>query len=83
MASVTMATLARELKVSKNTVSLALRHDPQLPLATRERAMPFDASGPHPVARSRSRHEHDPALTVTAETIAARHQAFDPKLDLI
>ncbi|WP_415907417.1 LacI family DNA-binding transcriptional regulator [Oleiharenicola sp. Vm1] len=37
MASVTMATIARELKVSKNTVSLALRHDPQIPPATRAR----------------------------------------------
>lgn len=37
MPAVTMATLARELKVSKNTVSLALRHDPQIPLETRER----------------------------------------------
>ncbi len=32
-----MNTLARELGVSKNTVSLALRHDPQIPAATRER----------------------------------------------
>lgn len=32
-----MSTIARELGVSKNTVSLALRHDPQIPPATRER----------------------------------------------
>ncbi len=32
-----MAMLARELGVSKNTVSLALRPDPQIPAATRER----------------------------------------------
>ena len=32
-----MSTIARELGVSKNTVSLALRHDPQIPAATRER----------------------------------------------
>ena len=37
MARVTMSQLARELGVSKNTVSLALRHDPQIPLPTRER----------------------------------------------
>lgn len=37
MSRVTMATIARELGVSKNTVSLALRHDPQIPAATRER----------------------------------------------
>ncbi len=37
MPRVTMATIARELGVSKNTVSLALRHDPQIPPATRER----------------------------------------------
>jgi LacI family transcriptional regulator len=37
MSPVTMATLARELRVSKNTVSLALRHDPQIPLVTRDR----------------------------------------------
>lgn len=37
MGRVTMAALARELGVSKNTVSLALRHDPQIPPATRER----------------------------------------------
>jgi LacI family transcriptional regulator len=37
MPRVTMATIARELGVSKNTVSLALRHDPQIPAATRER----------------------------------------------
>ena len=37
MARVTMAELARELGVSKNTVSLALRHDPQISAATRER----------------------------------------------
>lgn len=34
---VTMSTLARELGVSKNTVSLALRGDPQISPATRER----------------------------------------------
>ena len=39
MPRVTMSTLARELGVSKNTVSLALRHDPQIPLATRERVL--------------------------------------------
>jgi len=32
-----MASMARELRVSKNTVSLALRHDPQIPAVTRER----------------------------------------------
>jgi len=37
MARVTMAELARELGVSKNTVSLALRHDPQISTTTRER----------------------------------------------
>ena len=37
MPRVTMATIARELGVSKNTVSLALRHDPQIPAATRAR----------------------------------------------
>ena len=34
-----MSTLARELGVSKNTVSLALRHDPQIPVATRDRVL--------------------------------------------
>jgi LacI family transcriptional regulator len=37
MPAVTMAQVARELGVSKNTISLALRHDPQIPAATRER----------------------------------------------
>lgn len=37
MPRVTMSTIAHELGVSKNTVSLALRHDPQIPAATRER----------------------------------------------
>jgi LacI family transcriptional regulator len=37
MAAVTMAQIARELGVSKNTVSLALRRDPQIPAATAER----------------------------------------------
>lgn len=37
MARITMAMLARELGVSKNTVSLALRHDPQIPATTSER----------------------------------------------
>lgn len=32
-----MMTIAREVGVSKNTVSLALRHDPQIPAATREK----------------------------------------------
>ncbi len=36
-APVTMADLARRLKLSKNTVSLALRHDPQIPEKTRLR----------------------------------------------
>jgi len=39
MPRVTMSTLARELGVSKNTVSLALRHDPQIPVATRQRVL--------------------------------------------
>jgi DNA-binding LacI/PurR family transcriptional regulator len=39
MAKATMAQVARELDVSKNTVSLALRHDPQIPAATRERVL--------------------------------------------
>ena len=34
---VTMATIAARAGVSKNTVSLALRHDPQIPLSTRRR----------------------------------------------
>jgi LacI family transcriptional regulator len=37
MPPVTMAQLARELDLSKNAVSLALRHDPQIPAVTRER----------------------------------------------
>ncbi len=37
MARVTMSTVAARAGVSKNTVSLALRHDPQIPAATRER----------------------------------------------
>lgn len=37
MPRVTMRTLAAELGFSKNTISLALRHDPQIPAATRER----------------------------------------------
>ena len=37
MARVTMATIAEKAGVSKNTVSLALRHDPQIPPATRQR----------------------------------------------
>lgn len=36
-ASVTMSDIAREAGVSKNTVSLALRHDPQIPPETRQR----------------------------------------------
>ena len=35
----TMAQIARELRVSKNTVSLALRRDPQIPQRTRERVV--------------------------------------------
>lgn len=34
-----MAELARDLGVSKNTVSLALRHSPEIPAATRERVI--------------------------------------------
>lgn len=34
---VTMGTIAERAGVSKNTVSLALRHDPQIPLETRKR----------------------------------------------
>lgn len=34
---VTMSTIAERAGVSKNTVSLALRHDPQIPIATRRR----------------------------------------------
>jgi LacI family transcriptional regulator len=37
MARVTMATIAEKAGVSKNTVSLALRHDPQIPPPTRKR----------------------------------------------
>jgi LacI family transcriptional regulator len=37
MLPVTMAQIARELGLSKNAVSLALRHSPQIPPATRER----------------------------------------------
>ena len=37
MARVTMSLIAEKAGVSKNTVSLALRHDPQIPVATRER----------------------------------------------
>lgn len=37
MPGVTMSTIAERAGVSKNTVSLALRHDPQIPLATRAR----------------------------------------------
>lgn len=37
MSRVTMSTIAERAGVSKNTVSLALRHDPQIPAATRER----------------------------------------------
>ncbi len=33
----TMTDIARRAGVSKNTVSLALRHDPQIPAATRAR----------------------------------------------
>jgi LacI family transcriptional regulator len=39
MPRVTMSVIAERAGVSKNTVSLALRHDPQIPLATRERVM--------------------------------------------
>jgi LacI family transcriptional regulator len=34
-----MAQIARQLGVSKNTVSLAIRHDPQIPAATRQRVI--------------------------------------------
>ncbi len=37
MPRVTMSVIAARAGVSKNTVSLALRHDPQIPAATRER----------------------------------------------
>ena len=37
MTRVTMAMIAERAGFSKNTVSLALRHDPQIPAATRER----------------------------------------------
>jgi LacI family transcriptional regulator len=37
MLRVTMSAIAKRAGVSKNTVSLALRHDPQIPAATRER----------------------------------------------
>jgi DNA-binding LacI/PurR family transcriptional regulator len=37
MARVTMSLIAEKAGVSKNTVSLALRHDAQIPVATRER----------------------------------------------
>jgi LacI family transcriptional regulator len=37
MARVTMSLIAEKAAVSKNTVSLALRHDPQIPVTTRER----------------------------------------------
>lgn len=37
MPRVTMSTIAAKAGVSKNTVSLALRHDPQIPAATRGR----------------------------------------------
>lgn len=37
MPRVTMSTIAARAGVSKNTVSLALRHDPQIPAATRAR----------------------------------------------
>jgi LacI family transcriptional regulator len=37
MERVTMAMIAAQADVSKNTVSLALRHDPQIPAATRRR----------------------------------------------
>ncbi len=39
MPTVTMAQIARELDLSKNAVSLALRHDPQIPGPTRERVL--------------------------------------------
>lgn len=37
MHKVTLSDIARAAGVSKNTVSLALRHDPQIPVGTRER----------------------------------------------
>ena len=37
MPRVTMSTIAERAGVSKNTVSLALRHDPQIPAETRAR----------------------------------------------
>lgn len=37
MSRVTMSTIAGKAGVSKNTVSLALRHDPQIPASTRSR----------------------------------------------
>ncbi len=37
MKRVTMSSIAEKAGVSKNTVSLALRHDPQIPVATRRR----------------------------------------------
>jgi LacI family transcriptional regulator len=37
MLRATMSAIAKRVGVSKNTVSLALRHDPQIPAATRER----------------------------------------------
>src|SRR5690606_22249203 len=37
MGRITMSSIAERAGVSKNTVSLALRHDPQIPVATRER----------------------------------------------
>ncbi len=36
---VTMETIARELGISRNAVSLALRHDPSIPEATRQRIL--------------------------------------------
>lgn len=39
MPTVTMAHVARELGLSKNAVSLALRRDPQIPAPTRERVL--------------------------------------------
>jgi len=39
MSKVTMGDLARQLGVSKNTVSLSLRHSPEIPAATRDRVL--------------------------------------------
>ena len=84
MPRVTMSTIARELGVSKNTVSLALRHDPQIPAATRERVQAAAkrlgyALNPvvsHLMAQLRQCHEGQPRHTLALLNANRDRDAF-------